>query len=424
MTPPFDMDMLQRLGLAVTIGLLVGVERGWHTRDQHAGSRVAGIRTFTLIALLGGIWGLLGQLLGDLLLGISFLGFAALMVAAYMLSLNKKNDFGLTTEIAGLLTFSLGVLAVRGDMALAAGAAVVMVALLDAKKHLHRFIAHVEKLELDAAIRLLLISVVLLPVLPDKGFGPGGILNPYELWWIVVLISTISFIGYAAVRIGGARRGIILTALAAGLVSSTAVAVSLSRHGKRATTLRPYLSGGILLASAIMFIRILVLVSVLNVDLLPALAPAMAVMALTCAAVGVTFIVTAARQTDTTAATETLEVEDPAEIATAIKFGVFLAAVVALSHFMKIWFGEGGLYALATASGLADVDALTVSMARMAETGLAIPTAVTAIVFAAFANTVVKAVIVAIAGPREMALHVGGGFALALGLGVIVLVAT
>lgn len=414
-----DTDLLQRLGLALTIGLLVGVERGWHSRGDHAGLRVAGIRTFTLIALLGGVWGMLGDILGDVVLGIAFLGFAALTITAYILSLREKSDFGLTTEVAALLTFALGVVAVRGDMVIASAGTVVMVALLDMKRRLHAWVARIEKLEIDAAIKLLLISVVLLPVLPNEGFGPGGVLNPFELWWMVVLISGLSFSGYIAVRLAGPHLGVIMTALFAGLVSSTAVAVSLSRLGKQSPSLHGILAGGVVLASSIMFVRIIIVTSILNADLIPVIALPMGVMAGVCALCGLGLVIFG-RKADGKPAPD-LKFDDPAEIITAIKFGLFLGLVVLLAHFMKQWFGDEGLYALSAASGLADVDAITISMARMARDTLPLSSAASAIVVAAFANTVVKAVIVVLGCPEGMGWRVGGVFGLAMLVGAVTL---
>ncbi|MEQ8193330.1 MAG: MgtC/SapB family protein, partial [Rhodospirillales bacterium] len=192
-----DIDLYQRLGLALGIGLLIGIERGWQFRTEVEGGRIAGARTFTLIGLLGGVWGVLALNVHVAILGAAFLGFSALLVTAYIFNLrhSAKPDLGITTEVATLLTFALGALAVLGDMILAAAAAVVTVAVLDIKARMHGWIETITKYELDAAIKLLLISVVLLPLLPDKGFGPGQVLNPFTIWWMVVLIASLSFLG-------------------------------------------------------------------------------------------------------------------------------------------------------------------------------------------------------------------------------------
>ena len=179
------MQTLIDLGLALALGLLVGVERGWQERGAAEGSRIAGIRTFGLIGLLGGLWQLLAGGAGDVLLGLAFLAFALLMVIAHAAEARVSNDYGVTTLVATLITFVLGALSVRGQQGVAASGAVVTAVILSLKPMLHHWLERIEPNELAAALKLLLISVVILPVLPDQGFGPWQALNPYELWWLV-----------------------------------------------------------------------------------------------------------------------------------------------------------------------------------------------------------------------------------------------
>ena len=397
-----------RLGLALAIGILIGIERGWHTRDQHMGLRIAGIRSFALMGLLGGFLGLVSVEAGDMFLALAFLVFGALVIAAHVVRARGGGDFGITTEVAEMLTLVLGIVAVRGDMALAAAFAVVTTVLLAGKQALHRWIRHIERLELVAAIELLVISVVLLPLLPDRGFGPGGALNPFELWWMVVLISGLSFAGYLAIRLTGPRRGLILTGLLGGLAASTAVAVSFGRRGRRAPDLAPVLAAGIVAAASIMFLRILLVVAVIAGDMLPALAPSLATMA----AVGLAGAALLYPWGGAEGQDGMATLSNPLELGVALKFAAWLVGVILVAGAVRDWLGDPGLFLVAGLSGLTDVDALTVSVSRMARDGLAAPVAVTSIVIAATVNTAVKGGIVAVLS-RNPALWVRTGTALA-----------
>ena len=257
------METLLNLGLALALGLLVGVERGWQEREAAEGSRLAGIRTFGLIGLLGGLWELLGRGSGEIVLGIAFLAFVVLMSAAHVAEARASHDYGVTTLIAALITFALGALSVRGEHAVAATAAVLTTIILSLKPILHRWLRRIEQQELTAALKLLLISVVILPILPDRGYGPWQALNPHELWWLVILIAVISFAAYCAVKIAGPERGILLAGFLGGLVSSTAVSLHLARLAAQGIQ-RNIIAAGVLVASATMFVRVLVLTAVLN----------------------------------------------------------------------------------------------------------------------------------------------------------------
>jgi uncharacterized membrane protein (DUF4010 family) len=415
-----ELDLYSRIGLALAIGLMVGIERGWHGRGESEGQRVAGIRTFALIGLLGGIIGALSDELDDLFLALAFAAVTALVIVTYLGRLRIAADIGMTTQVAAVATFALGLLAVRGDMSVAAAAAVVMTALLASKALLHHWIEHIDRLELSAGIQLLVISVVLLPVLPNQGFGPGEAINPYALWWIVVLLSGLSFLGYIAVRVAGRDRGILATALLGGMVSSTAVTLHLSRLARRDKTLTPVLSTGVVVASATMFVRIPVIVGLLNWHLLPTVIWPMAFMAVTAAALTVLFH---RRQPRAETPTESAAFANPLELGPALGFALFLAAVVVAGQLLHDWAGDRGLYALAAVAGLGDVDAITVLMTQMSGGGLPLEVATAVVSIAAFVNTAVKAAIVAIIGPGAMtrqvilavaAVIVAGGVGLAL----------
>ena len=227
-----DLELIQRFAVTLAIGLLIGMERGWDDQETRETPRIAGVRTFALIALLGALWQLLGSQLGALILAAGFLGFAALHVSASWLETRGTGHYGITTEVAGFITFTLGATTMHGYVLLSAATAVIVTIILSAKPILHRWLDRLERRELYAILKLLLISVVLLPALPDRGFGPWQAINPYEVWWTVVLICALSFVGYFAQKFAGARRGVIFTSLLGGLVSSTATTLSFSRQAR------------------------------------------------------------------------------------------------------------------------------------------------------------------------------------------------
>lgn len=192
-----EQQIFYRLGAALTIGLLIGVERGWKAREAEEGERVAGVRTYGLLGLLGGCVALVAEHLGTLVTGLVFIAVAGVLATAYVIiNTRRGEDVGITSLVAGLLTLVFGALAVLGEMAAAAAAAVVTTLLLGFKPQLHRWVSGLKGAELQAGLKLLLISIVPLPVLPDRRYGPWQALNPYEIWWMVVLIAGISFAGY------------------------------------------------------------------------------------------------------------------------------------------------------------------------------------------------------------------------------------
>lgn len=399
------LDTFQGLAIALAIGLLIGMERGWQTRLTPEGSEFAGIRTFGLIGLLGGLWGVLAQQFGMLLLGFGFVGLTILVIAAHVSSLRSSRDYGATTIVAALVTFSLGAMAVLGYKTVAAASAVIVTTLLGLKPVLHRWLERLEREELFAVLKLLLISVVLLPVLPDRGYGPWLALNPFVLWWMVVLIAGVSSVGYFAIKAAGPAAGTLLTALAGGLTSSTAVALSFARLAQRTPAMQTLLSAGILLASATMFPRILVEVAVVNHRLLWVLAWPLLVMMALMAIAGLWLW----RRQRSMTLTE-VPLSNPFELGMALKFGLLLTVLMLLSAAARQWLGAKGIYALAAASGLADVDAITLSLARLASSGvndgLDLGVAARGIVIAATVNTLVKAAMVAFIVRGAMAVRV------------------
>lgn len=397
-----SLEIFYTLAVALAIGLLIGIERGWKKREFIEGTRIAGVRTFGLIGLLGGVTALLSQLLNAFVFGTVFIGLAVVLVSAYVVTLKKNPDVGITTLIAALLTFILGALAVMDQVMLAAISAVVMTLLLGYKPVLHRWVNALEGKELRAGITLLLLSVVLLPILPDQGYGPWKVLNPYVIGWMVVLIVLISFVGYFAIKIGGAKRGVAFTGLFGGVTASTAVTLRFSQLARKDVHMSTMLSVGVLLACGTMLPRMLFVAGVLNLNLVALLWFPALMMALLVYAPALWFWRT---QTEKNIDTSSV-LSNPLDLKVALAFGALLALIMLLGAFLKQTYGESGVLALAAASGIFDVDAITLSLARMSQESLALNIAVTGIVIAAASNNFVKATMASFIGGKDMALKV------------------
>jgi uncharacterized membrane protein (DUF4010 family) len=411
-----ELQNFKLLGVALAIGLLIGLERGWHTRDKGEGMRIAGLRTHGLIALLGGLWGILAEQTGILLMGFAFLSLTFVLLIAYSKSLNKFEDYSITSIIASLITFTLGALTVFGHTILASATAVVITLLLGFKPLLHGWVNKLEQHELEATLKLLLISVVMLPILPNRSFDPWDVFNPYHIWLIVVLIAGIAYLGYFAIKIGGNRHGPVLTGIFGGLGSSTAVTLNLSRLSKTYPGMQNALSAGILTACATLFVRTLLLASALNLALFQELFPSLSVMSL------VTYLLAFLlwRTTREFQAQQEVMLENPFQLGMAIKFGAFLVIVLFLSKLLKIYFGDMGAYFLAAASGIADVDPITISMSQMSKDGLELSVAARAILIAVSVNSAVKSIVALVIGDRILGLRVGVALSIAVVAGLVV----
>lgn len=408
------------LGIALAAGLLIGLERGWHQRDLPDGHRVAGLRTFALAALAGGACAVLAQRWGVAMPVVAFAGVTLLALAGYAATVVLRGTLGLTTAVALPLTFVIGALAGDGERLVAAALAVVTVALLKFKQPLHAGLGRLSELEFNSGVQLLLISVVVLPVLPDRGFGPYAVLNPYLLWWAVVLLALLSFAGFVLMRWLGTGRGLTLAALIGGLVSSTATSATLARWSRDAPALQPMAAAGATLACATMFARMAVLIAVAAPALAGHATAALAAMALTGALVGTMM----ARRARADGLPEHLGLSNPLDLVNAIRFAALLAVVLLVGRWLAERYGDAGLVATAAAAGLVDVDAITLSVGRMVGESVVSPAAgLAAIVVAAAVNQVAKLVLMGVLGrpslawrmlPPYLAMAAVGGVAVAV----------
>lgn len=408
------MSTVSALTAALAAGAVVGLERGWREREGAEGSRVAGLRTFSLFGLLGGVLGVLSETLGPWPLAMGLAGLSILGAVSYRENVRVHGSLSATTAVAALLTYALGALAGAGHPAVAVGTAVVVAVLLDLKPTLHRWLRLVEHSELSAALQLLVLSVVILPLLPDAGYGPYAALNPYRLWWAVVLIAGLSLCGHIAMRFTGPQRGIFWTGLLGGLASSTATTLMLARRTRSDPALTDAAADGTLVACGMMFLRMTVIVFSLQ----PALGRPLGVPMVTA---GVALFGLSALQGKRQASGEVASQVDPIapfDLSTALGFGAFLGVMAVLTQASKEWLGNPGLYALATLSGLADVDAIVVTVMQMQATGsLAVTATATAVAIAAGANMVAKASIATVIGGVSLGRRVAIGYGLSIAAG-------
>ncbi|MDD1607973.1 MAG: MgtC/SapB family protein [Methylococcaceae bacterium] len=411
-----ELENFKLLGVALAIGLLIGLERGWRARDRVEGMRVAGLRTYGLIGLLGGLSGILAQQGNAFLVGFVFLGLTSVLLIAYSKSLDKFEDFSITSIIASLITFTLGALTVFGHITLASATAVVITSLLSFKPLLHGWVKKLEQHELNATLELLLISVVILPILPNQGYGPWEVFNPYHIWGMVVLIAGISYLGYFAIKIGGNQHGPVLTGALGGLMSSTAVTLNLSKLSAQYLNMENVLAAGILTACATMFARTLLLTWIMNPALFQALFTALLIMTVFTYLVAFLFWKTARGfKTD-----EDIKLTNPFQLGMALKFAAFLVVIILLSKVLKDYFGDMGTYFLAATSGLADVDPIIISMSKMSKDGMDVDVAAKAILIAVSVNSGIKGVFSGVIGGRALGFRVGGTLAGAVVSGLLI----
>lgn len=405
------------LAVALLLGAIIGLERGWDAREQKAGERIAGIRTFALIGLLGGVSAVLSREITVWAFPVLLVSVGAMGLVAYSERMEHIRNFSITGMVGMLLTFCFGALAVAVDPVMATAAAVVTAIILDNKAEIHGLVHKLQANELDAALKLLLISVVMLPLLPNERMGPEGALNPREIWWMVVMIASISFVGYFAIRVAGARKGILFTSLFAGLSSSTALTLHFARQARNNPQFSPQFAAGILIACGTMFPRILVYCLIINADLLPHLVGPVVVMTLLL--YGPALYIWQKHSRAFTVSQPNLS-QNPLDLSSALIFGALLTAILLLGQFLKGAFGDAGIYALAATSGVADVDAITLSLTRMSNDSLAMGTAVIGIVLAAAVNNLVKSGMAWGIGTRQAGVMVAGPMVLSLAAGLLV----
>jgi len=382
-----------RFGAALALGVLIGLER---ERSKSEAS-FAGVRTFGLIALTGGVAAFLDMRLAQPWLAIGvFAAVAGLVTVSYAVTA-QRGDLGVTTEVSALLSFLLGFLCVSGYVVGAAGLAVASGGVLALKDWLHRIAGRIETADVEATLKFAIVSVIVLPLVPNQDFGPAplDVINPYKIWLMVVLISGLNFASYLLVKMVGTEHGIGLTGLLGGLVSSTAVTLGFSQRSRQEPTQVPALALGILVAWTVMFFRVVVLVAAVHRGL--ALQTGIAMAAFGLPSLAICWLLWRRQRS---AGTATVSAgENPFELGEAIRFGLLFGVITFVAKAAQVYLGDAGLYLAGAIAGLTDVDAIALSMAQLASSDAASSEpAFRTIVIAVAANTLFKAGMVAFLG--------------------------
>lgn len=400
-----DPQLLERLGVALAIGLLVGVERHWRERDAAPGKRAAGLRTFGLIGLTGGVVAAISP--EPVWLGLALLAIVGPVAWFERAEALASGSVSVTTVVVAALTFALGVLAVLGEVAAAAAAAVATVALLALRERLHGFVSRLTWPELRSAIALLAMTLIALPVIPDREFATLGGLNPARLWLFTVILAGVSFAGYVAAKLFGAERGRIAAGALGGLVSSTAVVLA---SGRAAREGQPGAAAAALAAGAVAWVRTALLVALLAPSVAPLLLAALAAGTLVQAAAALLLV----RLRGADGAAEPPEVVNPLELMPVLRMAVLIAAIGLAARAGADWFGDSGLLAVAGLSGLADTDALIASVSGLLVGGLSAQVGALAIAIALASNGLAKTVYAFAFGTPGFGLRFGAGTLAAL----------
>lgn len=374
------------VGLAFALGLLIGVERGWAYRLEPDGARVAGIRTFALLGLAGGVAGEATSRVSPLVGAIILVGAIAALLVGYARAA-AKGEVSATTTVVGVITLALGALAAVGQSTMACVVAALTTLVLANRRRLHDWVEALSELELHAIVRFALISLAVLPLLPNHAFGPMDAWNPREIWTVVVLVSGLSLLGYAASRRLGAERGVLATAAVGAVVSSTAVTAAMAARIRKSDGDTAVLTAGIALASTVMVLRVLTLVALLAPF---ALAP-LALVVVPAGLVGGGYVAWALRHPAASAEGPPPAVRNPFDLGPALMLAGLVMVISLAGRWAMQAFGHAGLATVLAISGMVDVDAAIIAMSRLPAGSLSPKIAGLILAAPILANTLVKA---------------------------------
>lgn len=413
MSPAFDLFL--RFATALAIGFLIGLQREMALSKER--SIVAGERTTSLLSLGGALAAMLAETYSAPAILIAFMALTTVFAAlGYFSESWKRERIGITTEVSILIAMMIGVLCYQGELGLAVAIGIATTVVLSLKVQTDQFVKALSRKEMYAALQLAVISAIVLPVLPNRGLAdpPLDVLNPFNIWLMVVFISAINFSGYVFARIVG-QQGIELSGLVGGLVSSTAVTLGFSERSKEEPRLARSFGVAIILSWTVMYARMLVLVWVINVDLLihswlPLLISGLVGL------VYVGFLMSRERISEK----GNIDLKNPLDLASAIRFGFLFIIVLLVSRAAEYYFGEIGILVSSAFSGLANVNAVTLSVADLSRRGsIEMEIASQALLIAIIANLISKGGIVMVGGDKQLRRVILPGFSLMLVTAII-----
>jgi len=416
-TQLLNLEPWWRFAAALLIGALIGLEREF-VQQRSGEQEFGGIRTFALMALLGAIAAFLTDQYGPLIFLAAYLGLILLLWASLLASAMRGDEEGITSEVAALLVPLLGAMMIWNQPAVAAALGVITALILALKPRLHGVARGMSAKDLRAALEFSIITVVVLPLLPNAGFGPFGVLNPFQIWLLVVFVSGIGFLGYVLMKLLGTEQGVGITGLLGGLVSSTATTLSFAGRSKTNAGLSTVLAQGILLASCVMFPRVLIEVAVVNPGLVKQIVVPLVAMLI--AGVFSFYILWRRGRAEKKAEHGGIELSNPLRLTTAITFGLVFALVLVVVEAANEYFGNAGVYLASVLTSITDVDSITLSVSNLSLKGLLdARVAAIAIILATIMNTLTKAVMAMVLGTPRLRRLVSRAFGVVVLTGLI-----
>ena len=391
-----ELAIIEKIGITLIIGFMIGLQREIREHSKEH-IRFAGTRTFTLISLLGYLSAWM-QTFIPFFLHISLFLFGLLILATYVYKTVKSDSHGVTTEIAAFVTYILGMMMYLSLETYAVFIAVIMLMILEIKSTLAKVEKEITQSDIKSATLFLVMTFVVLPLLPNEMVDPFGVFNPYKTWLMVVLIAGISFIGYMTIKLLGNKRGVYLTGIFGGLVSSTAVSITLSKLYTLENIYQKNFAGGIAIASTIMYMRVLAETAVFN----PGLARALALPYISAAIVGLVFVAYLYKNEKVYKVEHIAVTNNPLELSEALKLGLLFGIIFGSIYIFQSKLGDSGVYIISFLSGLTDVDAITLSLSQLATINISESTAMYGIMIATVVNSIVKLGIVFALGGRNL----------------------
>jgi uncharacterized membrane protein (DUF4010 family) len=385
---------LQGIAIVVFIGLLIGLEREFSRKKDE--KIFAGIRTFPLIGLLGFSSALISSITVEWFYPFFFLGFAILATAAYY-SAAIRGRRGSTTEISGFLVFILGSLVFWGYMQLPVILAIIITLFLSLKIQLRTFIGRINTEDIYATLKLAIITLIVLPVLPNKTFGPFNVLNPTQIWYMVIFVSGLSFLGYILIKLYGNRKGILFTSILGGLVSSTAYTFSISKKSVLEEGLSFNYGLGIIAASSMMFLRAFIIILILNISF----AKNILLPFIIFATFGFIIYLIFYNKLHTQTESEIL-IKNPFELKSAFLFGIIFAVTIFLTKLAQVYLGNHGVYLASSLAGFSSIDAIIIALSKFFNISIQPIDAKRALIFATATNSLIKIIITIIWGSKTL----------------------
>lgn len=397
--PDLSLTFLHGLIVSLSLGAIIGMVRQWADQQEHDGAEIAGIRTYGLWALVGCVAAYLSDFQSVVVFPVTMAVIAIFLIASNFVEKAPDRHLGLTSFTVALLTFFIGGLVYWGEFLAGIVITAAIMLLIATKPFFHDWTRRLTREDIYSIVQFAAVTGLILPLVPNQGYGYLNAFNPFSIWLMVVLISGLGFVGYVAMRLIGTKSGIALTGFAGGLASSTATTLALSRNSKADPALAPLLAVGIIIANTVMLARIAVIVAALHWDLFRQILVPFVLIALP----GIAWTIWAVTRRKKETEVVTPQVKNPLSLKIAIKFALLYAVIVFLVKLTQEAGAEAGFIPIAFLSGLTDMDAISLSLANLVrDENILVTRAAQGIIIAALSNTLFKGAFALIAGHREL----------------------